>query len=206
MPDEQLLRNNDLLKGLFHALPSPTFVVDSDVRFLLWNESGGALMGKSPEKIYRKRGGEILHCIHETDVAEGCGRAPACRGCVIRNAVDESFRGASIRRRRTMLELLEGPDVRKIPVLVSASPFSADGNRYAVLIVETISDLIQIQSLIPICSCCKKIRNDSGEWESVEEYISRNVIDLDFTHGYCPDCAEAFIREIRNSEKNRAHT
>lgn len=200
MLDAGLMLNNAFLKGLFNALPSPTFVVDSDVRFLLWNDAGGALVGKDAGKVYRKRGGEVLHCIHSTESPDGCGHAPACRGCVVRNVVGEAFQGEAVRRRRTMLELAEAGVVTKIPVLVTASMFASDGNRYAVLIIETIRELIQLQALIPICACCKKICNDRNEWESVEQYIARNIIDIDFSHGFCPDCAEAFRRECRKAQ------
>jgi hypothetical protein len=37
--------------------------------------------------ILKHRGGEVLHCLNSTDVPEGCGRAPFCEECVIRNSV-----------------------------------------------------------------------------------------------------------------------
>jgi CheY-like chemotaxis protein len=45
------------------------------------------------------------------------------------------------------------------------------------------------QGLIPICSWCRNIRNDEGQWEKVEEYIHR-ISAAEFTHGVCPHCAE----------------
>ena len=44
-----------------------------------------------------------------------------------------------------------------------------------------------LRGLIPICSSCKKIRDDKGYWSEVEVYI-RDHSDLDFSHGLCPDC------------------
>lgn len=44
-----------------------------------------------------------------------------------------------------------------------------------------------LRGLIPICSRCKKIRNDEGYWEQVEVYIEQHS-EADFTHGLCPDC------------------
>lgn len=52
---------------------------------------------------------------------------------------------------------------------------------------ETIKKL---GGLIPICARCKKIRDDGGFWRQIEEYL-REHADLEFTHGYCPDCAKA---------------
>ena len=44
-----------------------------------------------------------------------------------------------------------------------------------------------LQGLLPICSSCKRIRDDQGYWHQVENYM-REHGDLEFTHGYCPEC------------------
>ena len=54
---------------------------------------------------------------------------------------------------------------------------------------KALSEIKQLKGLIPICSACKKIRDDEGFWHNVEEYI-RNHSEADFTHGICPDCIE----------------
>lgn len=46
-----------------------------------------------------------------------------------------------------------------------------------------------LRGIIPICSRCKKIREDSGYWEEVETYI-QNHSEAQFSHGYCPSCEE----------------
>ena len=46
-----------------------------------------------------------------------------------------------------------------------------------------------LSGLLPICSKCKKIRNDDGYWEQIETYISEHS-DAEFTHGMCHDCME----------------
>lgn len=45
-----------------------------------------------------------------------------------------------------------------------------------------------LTGLLPICSYCKKIRDDSGGWHRIERYIKEHT-DARFTHGLCPDCA-----------------
>lgn len=49
-----------------------------------------------------------------------------------------------------------------------------------------------LSGLIPICSHCKKIRNDRGYWEQLEVYI-RNHSEAEFTHGLCPDCVKKYF-------------
>lgn len=44
-----------------------------------------------------------------------------------------------------------------------------------------------LEGMLPICSFCKNIRNDAGEWERMEAFISRRS-DAEFSHGVCPTC------------------
>ncbi len=45
----------------------------------------------------------------------------------------------------------------------------------------------QLSGLLPICACCKRIRDDQGYWNQIEVYISEHS-DADFSHGLCPEC------------------
>lgn len=49
--------------------------------------------------------------------------------------------------------------------------------------------------ILPICSTCKKIRDDEGVWHAVEVYM-RTHMDSDFSHGFCPDCESDVMKEI----------
>lgn len=52
-----------------------------------------------------------------------------------------------------------------------------------------------LTGLIPICAGCKKIRDDSGFWHQVEEYI-RNHSNAEFTHSLCPHCMKELYPEL----------
>jgi len=60
---------------------------------------------------------------------------------------------------------------------------------------EALSKVKQLQGLLPICSYCKKIRNDQNYWENVEQYISIHS-NAEFSHGICPVCYEKVTREL----------
>ena len=47
-----------------------------------------------------------------------------------------------------------------------------------------------LEGLLPICSYCKKIRDDQGDWQALEKYIQERS-DATFTHGVCETCLEA---------------
>lgn len=50
-----------------------------------------------------------------------------------------------------------------------------------------LSELKILGGMLPICSSCKKIRNDSGYWQQIEQYLSEHS-DAEFSHSLCPDC------------------
>jgi PAS domain S-box-containing protein len=54
---------------------------------------------------------------------------------------------------------------------------------------EALGKIKTLRGLIPICSSCKKARDDAGFWHQVEKYI-RDHSEADFSHGICPECAK----------------
>lgn len=54
---------------------------------------------------------------------------------------------------------------------------------------KALAEIRTLKGLIPICSSCKKIRDDEGYWNQLEIYISDRT-DAVFSHGICPDCAK----------------
>jgi DNA-binding response OmpR family regulator len=57
---------------------------------------------------------------------------------------------------------------------------------------EALASVKQLQGLIPICSYCKKIRDDKNYWQQVECYVSAHT-DARFSHGICPSCLENIV-------------
>ncbi|MBU0966987.1 MAG: response regulator transcription factor [Proteobacteria bacterium] len=54
---------------------------------------------------------------------------------------------------------------------------------------EAVDHIKTLQGIIPICSFCKKIRDDEGYWDQVEAYFSRHS-EARFSHGICPECLQ----------------
>lgn len=52
-----------------------------------------------------------------------------------------------------------------------------------------------LKGLLPICSGCKKIRDDQGEWNHIEDYISTHS-EADFSHGMCPHCSKTMYPHL----------
>ena len=58
----------------------------------------------------------------------------------------------------------------------------------------TLSEIRQLKGIVPICSSCKKIRDDKGFWQQVETYV-RNHTDAEFSHSICPECVKKIYGE-----------
>jgi len=53
-----------------------------------------------------------------------------------------------------------------------------------------------LEGILPICSYCRKIRNEEGAWEPLDRYV-RSHSEAEFSHGICPDCLVPLMRDLR---------
>lgn len=60
---------------------------------------------------------------------------------------------------------------------------------------KSLSEVKTLRGLLPICAGCKRIRDDKGYWNRIEEYI-RDRSDAEFSHGICPDCERKTLEEL----------
>ncbi len=66
-------------------------------------------------------------------------------------------------------------------------------------LVKALVGIKLLHGLLPICSSCKKIRDDTGSWNLVETYISKNS-EAEFTHGICPECERQLYPQLFKSK------
>lgn len=62
-----------------------------------------------------------------------------------------------------------------------------------------LSEVKTLQGILPICSFCKKVRDDEGYWNQVDVYIRRRS-DVDFSHSVCPECMRKHYPDYIPSE------
>lgn len=65
--------------------------------------------------------------------------------------------------------------------------------RVAERVLTLHTEVRQLEGLLPICSYCKKIRDDQNTWQPIEGYIS-NRTEAKFSHGACPSCIEKYVK------------
>ncbi|HEY3134785.1 MAG TPA: response regulator [Blastocatellia bacterium] len=65
-----------------------------------------------------------------------------------------------------------------------------------------LSRVNHLQGLLPICSYCKKVRDDQNYWQQVDSYISKHA-DVEFSHGICPACYENVLAQGHKGRKGQ---
>jgi hypothetical protein len=179
---------------LLNAIPVPMFIVDEDVRILDLNVAACKAFDLSKDAIRQRRGGEVLHCLHSQEVPEGCGRAVMCKNCIVRNAVADCRNAVSTTQRRMKFEVRAAGKIVELELLISASPLPQAAKNAVLLVVENITELTKLRSILPICSHCKRIRNEAKYWEQVDSYFHEHI-GVDFSHGLCPECLQKYYGE-----------
>jgi PAS domain S-box-containing protein len=67
-----------------------------------------------------------------------------------------------------------------------------------------LAEVRTLREILPICSYCRKIRDDGNYWHHVENYISQHTTTM-FSHGICPSCLETHPDlEFEHSERQKA--
>ena len=124
---------------LFDAMPMPVFVVDDAVRILECNAAAARLFGPDKQAIVKRRGGEVLHCVHAMEVPEGCGHAPACPDCPVRKSVRAATRGRRVTRQEARMELAAGGKTTKVNLQISCSAFTYERSKFILLVLEGLN-------------------------------------------------------------------
>ena len=132
---------------IFEDHPTPTIVVDADVRLLLVNREARKMLGHAGDgsQLLLRRGGDVLHCLN-AEGPGGCGRQSACSGCVIRRSVGRALETGTLQRGRADFPARRGSQVVDISLVVNAAPVEHDGDRRVVLTVEDVTDLAFLAS------------------------------------------------------------
>jgi len=65
--------------------------------------------------------------------------------------------------------------------------------RVAERILKFTTEVQQLESFLPICGYCKKVRDDGNYWQQIEQYFKTRT-GTNFSHGICPDCMEKMVK------------
>jgi PAS domain S-box-containing protein len=191
--EERVNKQNAFLTAVIDALPHPFTVVDAQSRKLVLANSA-AYAGKLPEDL-------TCHGLSHHSVRPCSGDCPCplekIRETGLPVTVEHSHCNAG--GSRTDVEVHgvpifdeEGTFVQMIEYCIDISERKQAVTEREKLIADLRKALHEVKTLtglLPICSSCKKIRDDQGYWNNLEMYISEHS-KAEFSHGICPECAQ----------------
>lgn len=222
---EELLRERDehartvdalrqsrlLLEGIFHAIPVRVFWKDQNLVYLGCNEAFAHDAGlAAPSEIVGKDDFQMVWR-DQAELYRGDDRR------VIESGVP----------RLLIEEPQTTPDGETITLLTSKLPLrDAKGAISGVLgtymdithrkrveeelererlrLSEALDHVDVLRGMLPICVRCKNIRDDTGYWRQVDQYVSEHS-RAEFTHSICPECAKILYPEFSDAELADLH-
>lgn len=191
----RMVKNIDYLQAVIDTIPSMVFITDRDARILDLNSAATEALDIKDSLIVRRLCGDILRCVNAGKAGENCGKTKACEDCMIRNSICEAHDGQKVYRRKAEIEFFPANDNKKSHVYVTASPFKHSEKKLVLLILEDVTELMELRKIVPICASCKSIRKDDNYWEKVESFMRRNH-DFEFTHSICPSCRKKLYPDL----------
>jgi PAS domain S-box-containing protein len=190
--EEELKVQKAYFQQLFDTAPEGIVVRDEGGRVLQVNDEFLEMFGYTKEEVL----GRLI-----TDLIVPPGYPDLALSITKRASPGERVNLETRRRRK---------NGRLIDVSILATPIEVDGGRIAVYgmyrditrqkraeverenlirkLQDALSEVKLLSGLLPICSWCKKIRDDQGYYHQIEEYITSHS-EAEFTHGICPECA-----------------
>lgn len=82
------------------------------------------------------------------------------------------------------------------------NPLIRELNNTIQTLQEALNNVKLLSGLLPICSSCKRIRDDKGYWNQIESYIKSHS-EAEFSHSICPECAKKLYSEIDLDEDEK---
>ncbi len=73
------------------------------------------------------------------------------------------------------------------PIFLELARSGQERERLIADLQAALGKIKTLRGMLPICSSCKKIRDDAGYWSQIEAYLSQHS-EAEFTHSICPDC------------------
>ena len=192
-------KTTDHINMLSHAMKNIfdiVFITDNDDKIIFVNKSfcetylypEKEILGKSPELFQLDRNGKVVEAgtVKENKYSEE----------YYHFRKDESRFPVSVSRSDIIDEYNEKIATVWVGRDITERKRNEEGMKNLVNeLQEALAQVKTLSGFIPICSACKKIRDDQGYWNQIEQYI-RDHSDAEFSHGMCPDCLTEYYPEL----------
>jgi len=203
--EDHLAESEKRYRTLFENAGDAIFVLEGEGtgagRIVAANKAAAAMHGYTVEELTAMR-------ITDLDTPEMAVKAPDVIGRIM---MGERVKMEIFHRRK---------DGTLIPVEVNAGLLELGAKKYVLTferditarrrteqvrenllkdLQEAFDNIKTLKGMLPICASCKKIRDDKGYWNQIEEYIGTHT-EAEFTHGLCPDCARKLYPQMHTRD------
>ena len=173
------------LREFIDGAPVPIVVVDSqDHRFRYANVRAALALGRSADEVMALRAPEVY--------ADPSAREKRLRDLDERGVATEQELQLS-RGDGTLFWVLissRRSEFEGRPSVISGFIDLTDQKQLEAELRSALEEVRALQGILPICMHCKKIKDDAGAWQPLEQYISARS-DAQFSHGLCTECLES---------------
>ena len=193
---EEILRESEeKFRNIAETSLAGIYIVQDGI-FMYVNTKFAEIFGYSVEECLNKM--HIRQTVHPEDldfVREQISKRVSGKF----NSVNYTFRGIKKNGKTIHVEIfgsatqLNGKSAVTGTILDITERKQAEEQRNKLIteLQNALSEVKTLQGFLPICSHCKKIRDDKGYWDQIESYIHKHS-DAEFSHGICPECAEKY--------------
>ena len=183
----------------FDAMNDAVFLLQTDGKILQCNETMTKLINKQSNEIIGSTCWELIH--GQTKPIENCP--------FVRMLETHQRENLVLAVGDKWLDVTSDPVFNKDGEIISAVHIISDiterkqiETEREKLVAELQTALAKVKTLsglLPICSSCKKIRDDKGYWNQIEVYIQDHS-DAEFSHGICPECIKKLYPDFSDNE------
>jgi PAS domain S-box-containing protein len=213
---EQALANSERrLTDIIEFLPDPTWVIDIDGKVIAWNRAVERITGIDKENMIGRGGYAYSVPFYEeprpmlVDLAlrrdahwekdylslkEEDGMLVASESFHPSMAGEARYFASTASRLYDAQENVVG-SIESIRDITAAKRLEKEREKLIGELRGAIAKIRTLSGLLPICSSCKKIRDDKGYWNQIETFI-RDHSEAEFSHGICPDCARILYPDL----------
>jgi PAS domain S-box-containing protein len=194
-------------ESLVKSLPGVMYMFDEFGRIKKWNENFEKISGYSAEDIVTMKPLDFIVEADRPKIKDTIGQGFS-QGKTSVEARVLTHSGNMVPFLFTGFKYIQDQRPYLIGVGIDISNRVKAEQDKAVLIEQlqaSLSKIKKLSGLLPICSSCKKIRDDKGYWNQIESYIHEHS-EAEFSHGLCPDCIDKLYGKqswyLRGGKKN----
>lgn len=197
LAEEKIKQAKEEWERTFDAVTDPIAILDNNYRIVRANKAMATKLGLTPQATV---GQTCYQCVHGKDEPpEDCPHKKlVADGHEHTAEVYEERLGGDFLVTVSPIVDSEGELVGSVHIARDITKRKAIEKEREILISdlqEALANVRTLKGLVPICPTCKRIRDDQGYWNQIEEYIQEHS-EAKFSHGICPECANELYPDL----------